>query len=46
MSSWYIQKYEKKNKILVKFDEMPEVLILNINVKIHGKLIALINMTL
>lgn len=33
------------NNILVKFDEMPEVLILNIDVKIHGKSIALINKT-
>lgn len=34
------------NNVLVKFDEMPEVLTLNINVKIHGKSIALINKTL
>jgi len=34
------------NNIPAKFDEMPEELILNINVKKHGKSIALINKTL
>lgn len=42
----YLETQKIKTNILVKFDEMPEVLILNTNERIYEKLTVLINKTL